>query len=45
MKQASSNYRNLPLVIVNHTYNDYLGGRAGLPTRREAEAFIGECGL
>ena len=22
-----------------------LGGRAGLPTRREAEAFIGECGL
>ena len=30
MKQASSKYRNLPLVIVNNTYNDYLGGRAGL---------------
>ena len=30
MKQVSAKYRKLPLVIVNNTYNDYMGGRAGL---------------
>lgn len=30
MKAASSKYRKLPLVVVNNTYNDYMGGRASL---------------
>ncbi len=30
MKVAGGKYRKLPKVIVSHSYNDYLGGRAGL---------------
>jgi len=30
MKAAGPKYRKLPLVMVNHTYNDYMGGRAAL---------------
>jgi hypothetical protein len=30
MEAASAKYRKLPRVIVSHSYNDYLGGRAGL---------------
>ena len=30
MKAASAKYRKLPRVLVSHSYNDYLGGRAAL---------------
>jgi Alpha/beta hydrolase domain len=30
MKQVAAKYRKPPFVIVNNTYNDYLGGRAAL---------------
>ena len=30
MKVAAPKYKRLPLVVVNHTYNDYMGGRASL---------------
>ncbi|QJR12900.1 hypothetical protein DSM104443_03994 [Usitatibacter rugosus] len=30
MKVAGPKYTKLPLVMVNHTYNDYMGGRAAL---------------
>ena len=30
MKAAAPRYRRLPRMIVNHAYNDYLGGRAAL---------------
>jgi len=30
MKQVGAKNRRLPVVIVNHMYNDYLGGRASL---------------
>jgi hypothetical protein len=30
MKKVGAKYRKLPLVVVNNTYNDYLGGRASL---------------
>ncbi|APV49475.1 hypothetical protein BWI17_07140 [Betaproteobacteria bacterium GR16-43] len=30
MKVAGAKYKKLPLVMVNHTYNDYMGGRAAL---------------
>ena len=30
MKAAQAKNKKLPLVIVNHTYNDYMGGRASL---------------
>ena len=30
MKHVAAKNRRLPLVIVNHMYNDYLGGRASL---------------
>ncbi len=37
MKAATPKYRKLPLVVVNNTYNDYMGGRASL-TRTVAHA-------
>ena len=39
MKVAQTKYRKLPRVVVNHAYNDYLGGRAAL-TRTGAKGIV-----
>ena len=39
MKVAQTKYRKLPRVLVNHAYNDYLGGRAAL-TRTGAKGIV-----
>ena len=39
MKVAQTKYRKLPRVVVNHAYNDYLGGRAAL-TRTGAQGIV-----
>ena len=39
MKIAQAKYRQLPRVVVNHAYNDYLGGRAAL-TRTGANGIV-----
>ena len=39
MKVAQAKYRKLPRVVVNHAYNDYLGGRAAL-TRTGAKGIV-----
>jgi len=39
MQVAQTKYRKLPRVVVNHAYNDYLGGRAAL-TRTGAKGIV-----